>query len=85
MHTTEPVSAREATEIMVENIYSIYAKVDLEQVAYNVVHMNTDERNKILGLLKEFDCFLGVSLIEWDTKTVKILLKPDYKPLYCKH
>ena len=52
IYTAEPVSTREATEIMVKILDSTYAKSYLEQVDTNVTHMNSDENTQPLGLIK---------------------------------
>ena len=52
MQNGEPVSIREDTEIMAKILYNIYAKVDLEHIAANKIHLNDDERTKLLYLLK---------------------------------
>ena len=51
-HTAEPTSTKEDTEIMVKTIDNAYTNVDLEQVTENAVHMNSEERNKLLGIIK---------------------------------
>ena len=39
MQTSEPVSTREATEMLVKILNSTYAKAELQQVAANTIHM----------------------------------------------
>ena len=41
IQTAEPVSTREATEILVKILNSTYVKAYLRQVADNVTHMNS--------------------------------------------
>ena len=51
MHTKEPAYTREATEKMVEIIYSTYAKADLKQVV-NFSQLNAEEINFYLAFSK---------------------------------
>ena len=51
-HTAEPVPTREATERIVKNIDRKYFKADLKHIAANATHKNSDERTKLLGILK---------------------------------
>ena len=37
---------------MVIFLDSIYAKIDLEQVAHNSTQLNADERTELIGILK---------------------------------
>ena len=51
MHTSEPVSTREATERLVEILDSTYAKAKPKQVAANAIHLNNECRTQLLRLL----------------------------------
>ena len=55
IQTKEPVSTREATDRMVKILDINYAKADIEQLAANKTHMNSDERTQLLGLLTYFE------------------------------
>ena len=55
MQTEEPVSTREDTERLVKILDSTYAKIDLEQVSANATHLNAEEINQLLRLLKYFE------------------------------
>ena len=63
IQTSEPVSTREATDILVKILYSTYSKEDLKQVTDNATHMNPEERTQLLRLLEDsedlFDGTLG--------------------------
>ena len=52
MQTIKPASTREDTERTVKNIDMTYSNATFEQVAANAVHLNADERTKLIGLLK---------------------------------
>ena len=85
MHTSEPVSTREATERIVKIIESSYVKAHLEHVASDATHINGDKRAQLIGLLKKFEECFGGTLGEWDTELTNLELKPYYKPFNCKH
>ena len=70
IHTTEPVSTKEATEILVKILGSTYAKADLKQVANNATQLNAEERNQLLRLLEYFEDLFDVTLGELYTETV---------------
>ena len=85
MQTAAPVSTMEATQRCVKILYSTYAKEDLEQVAANETYLNTEERNQLLSLLKDFGELFGGTLGDWDIDLAKIELNPNYKPFNCKY
>ena len=84
MNTVEPVSKREATERLVKILDIAYAKADLEQVTAKSTQLKSEERTKLLKLLKDFEFFHG-TLGDCDTEPVRLELNPDYKPFYCKY
>ena len=51
-HTAEPVPTREATERIVKNLDRKFFKGDLKLIAANATFKNSDERTKLLGILK---------------------------------
>ena len=57
MQTEEPVSTREATEIMVKILNGTYSKAYLKQV-FNVRRLNSEERTLLLSLLEDLEDFL---------------------------
>ena len=60
IQTAEPVSIREATERLVKTLEINCAEADLKQVTNNVTHMNSEEINQLLIILKDFkDLFDG--------------------------
>ena len=67
MKTVEPVYTSESTDSMVIIIDSNYVNADLEQVADNVTHINDEERNQQLGLLKYLEDWISGNLGYWDT------------------
>ena len=62
MKTSEPVSTREATEMLLKIIYSTYAKADLEKVATNETHLNAEERTQLLSLFRDFEILFDGTL-----------------------
>ena len=80
IQTAYPVSTRDYTERMVKMFESNYAKAELEQLAANTTHMNAEEKNQILGIIKDFEDLFDGTLVEWDTESVELDLKTDYKP-----
>ena len=85
IQTVEPVYTMKATESLVRILDSIYAKPDLEQVAVNETHLNSEERTQLLSLLQYFEDLFGVTIVEWDRDPVDLELKPYYKPFHCKY
>ena len=60
IQTAEPVSIREATERLVKILEINCAMADLKQVTNNKTHMNSEEINQLLIILKDFkDLFDG--------------------------
>ena len=55
---------------MIKIIYSTYANSYLEQVPANATHLNAEERNQLLGILKGFEDLFGVTLGYCDTESV---------------
>ena len=51
----------------------------------NATHINADERNQLIGIIKEFWDFFDGTLVEWDTEPVNLGLKKKSKPFNCKH
>ena len=52
MKTEEPDSTREATIRVVKIIEIIYAKADLDKVAAVAVHLDNNQHNMLLSILK---------------------------------
>ena len=67
MQTSDPDSTKEATEITVNSIDSINAKAELEHIADNSTHLNTNKRNMLLGIINDFEYLFDVTLGEWET------------------
>ena len=85
IQTAEPASTIEATVIFLKIIDTIYAKVELKQVANNATRLNTEERTQLLSLLEDFEDFFDGTLGEWDTEPVKLYPKLGSKPFNSKH
>ena len=85
IQNAEPASAREATEILVKNINSTYAKADLKQVADNATHLNTKERTELLRLIEYLEDLFDFTLVEWDTEPTDLDLNPGSKPFNSKY
>ena len=85
MQTAEPVSTREATEILLKILDITYAKAYLKQVAYNSTQLNYEERTKLLRILEYFYEFFDGTLGDWDTEPVDLELNTYSKPFNCKY
>ena len=85
MYTAEPVSTREATDILVKILYSDYAKATLKQVANNSTQMNDEERTQLLRLLEDSEDLFDGTLGDWDTDPVNLELNQYYKPFNYKY
>ena len=85
MHTAEPVSTRESTERLAKILDIIYAKADLEHVATESTQLNSEERNKLLSLIRDFEDLFDGTLVNWDTDPVELELNPDSKMFNCKY
>ena len=85
MHTVEPVSTREATEILVKILNSTYVKADHKQVSNNATEINSEERTQLLSLPKYLEDFFDCTLGEWYIEPVDPELNPDSKPFSCKY
>ena len=62
MNNTEPVSTKKATERVVKILDITYENKDLELVAAKKTHMNSDERTKLLGLIKDFEDLFDINI-----------------------
>ena len=60
MQTAEPASTKEATERMLKILDSTYANSDLNLLADNPRHMNSEERIMLLSHLGDFEDFFMV-------------------------
>ena len=54
MNTSKQASTIESTEIVVEILYIIYAKADLEEVTTNTYKLDANQHEKLLFLIKYF-------------------------------
>ena len=79
MHTAEPVSTRESTQRLVKIIYSTYVKANIEQVADTANHLNIEERNQLLSLLKKVEDLYDITLRYWGKDPLDLELNPDSK------
>ena len=62
IHTAEPYSTRESTEIMVKILYSAYVKEYLKQVANNTTQLYSEEITQLLSLFGGFEDLFGSTL-----------------------
>ena len=67
MHTAEPDSTIEATELIDKILYSTYVRAELNQVSNNSTQMNAEERTQLLRILKDFEYLFGGTLGDWAT------------------
>ena len=81
MHTIEPDSTREDTELMVKIFNSTHAKAYLKQLAYNTTQLNAEEITQLLILLKDFEDLFYGTLGYWATEPVDLELNPGSKLL----
>ena len=79
MHTAEPVSTKESTQRLVKIIYSTYVKANIEQVADTANHLNIEERNQLLSLLKKVEDFYDITIIYWGKDPLDLELNPYSK------
>ena len=70
---------------MVKILDRDYTNPHLEQVASNATHMNAEDRNQLLGLLKYFRGLFDSTPGDWDTEPVNLDLNTYYKPFNCKY
>ena len=77
MQTAEPSSTQEATKKM--------GKEDLNQVAINATQLYAEEITLLLGLLKDFEDFVGGTLGDWSTEPVNLELNIDSKPFNSRY
>ena len=85
IQTEKPVSTREAAERMVKILDSKYLKEKLEQVSANATHRNSEERNQLLGLTKDFEDLFDGTIGDWDTDTVELNSNTNFKPFNYKY
>ena len=79
----EPESTEEATQRALGILDAKYEKADLQAVVNeNCAHLNVHDRNKLLGLLTEFEELLDGTLGNWKTEPVSFDLKEGAKPYH---
>ena len=77
----EPKSTAEATHRAVEILDASYEKADLPSIVNECAkHLTTDQRNKLLRLLLNYEVLFDGTLGDWQTEPVSFELKPDAKP-----
>jgi len=79
----EPESTEVATQRALGILDAKYEKADLQAVVNeNCAHLNVHDRNKLLGLLTEFEELLDGTLGNWKTEPVSFDLKEGAKPYH---
>ena len=79
MQTTEPVYTREDTERLVKIFDSTYANENIEQVAADTTQTKSEQRTKLLRLIKYFEDLFDVTLGGQYTDPVELELNTDYE------
>ena len=79
----EPRSTEEATQRVVHILDAKYEKADLQSiVTNNCSHLNANEQNLLLELLKEFESLFDGTLGDWKTEPVPFQLKEGVRPYH---
>ena len=60
-------------------------KAYLEQVAANATQLNAEDRTQLSRLLQYFQEVSDETLLDWDTDTSDLELKPDSRKYNCKY
>ena len=85
MKDSEPVSTREATEILVKTLNSNYTKAELKQKADNATQLVAEEWYQLLRHLEYFEDLFGGTLGDWDIDIVNLELNQGSRPFNCKY
>ena len=73
----EPKSTAEATHRAVEILDASYEKADLPSIVNECAkHLTTDQRNKLLRLLLNYEVLFDGTLGDWQTEPVSFELDP---------
>jgi hypothetical protein len=79
----EPQSIQGATKCATWILDAKYKKADFQSVVRdNCKHLNTDQQNKILQLLKKYESLFDGTLGDWKTKPVSFQIKEGVSPYH---
>ena len=73
------------TERVLKILNSTYSKAKLDDVAADAVQLDTNKRENLLVLIKEFDDLFDVTLVKRDTFQINLEVNPVSKQLHARY
>ena len=83
-HLDDSGHAADATDRMHKILDAKYEPADLEEVVESCKHLDDDERDALLSLLKKYESLFDGTLGHWKGEDYDIELKPDAKPYHTR-
>jgi len=80
----EPTSTAELTKRTVRILDAKYEKADLPAIVEKCDHLTKYEKEKLLQLLRKYECLFDGTLGEWKTTPVKLRLQKGAKPFHVR-
>ena len=77
----EPRSTKKATTRALKILDSEYEKADLNRIVDKADNLDSDQKQMLLKLLKQFENLFDGTLGKWNTNPVIIEMKPDAKTI----
>ena len=83
--SAKPKATAEATDRIMRILDSNYHKADLNQVVAKASLLNTEQKQKLLALLKKYESIFDGTLGRWNTEPIEIELREGAKPISSKY
>jgi len=83
-HLDDSGHAADATDRMHKILDAKYEPADLEEVVESCKHLDDEERDALLSLLKKYESLFDGTLGHWKGEDYDIELKPDAKPYHTR-
>jgi predicted aspartyl protease len=80
----ESISVQETTERVQQILEADYHPAELEELCGEYLHLEPDEREQLLSLLKQYEPLFNGTLGTWTGDPYEIELKPDAEPYHAK-
>jgi hypothetical protein len=80
----EPQTTQDATKRVTQILDTKYQKADLQSIVRDdCKHLSTDQKKKLLQLLKKYESLFDGIVGDWKTKPVSFQLKEGVSPYHC--
>ncbi len=83
-HIEDPIAIQHSTHRIRKILDAKYDKADLEEITANCTHLEPEEREALLRLLKKHEALFDGTLGDWKGEEYDIELKADAKPYHAR-